>query len=161
MGIWRVNKTGGDQVCDHQVLLSLMEQESGGRRIYRSADEMAAGRKLKGLLNQTWFKSKRGGSKVTLAKDLPWRLQSVEEECKREHLRINKKKRPDIRDGEGSRVKSVETVVFIPSTPGFKLRIHLQDADDRLVGARSIDCQILRHHYQNGTLCMKAFFSFF
>ena len=57
----------------------LMEQDSGGRRIYRSAEEMASGRRLKGLLNQTWFRSKRGGTKITSAKDLPWRLQSVED----------------------------------------------------------------------------------
>ena len=112
----------------------LMEQESGGRRLYRSAQEMAAGRRLKGLLNQTWFKSKRGGSKVTSAKDLPWKLQYIEEECKREYPRNNnKKKGQDVRSQEEQRTKSVETVVFIPSTPGSKLRIHLQDADDRLV----------------------------
>ena len=58
----------------------LLEQDSGGRRIYRSAEEMTAGRKLKGLLNQTWFRSKRCGVKITPAKDLPWSLQSVEEE---------------------------------------------------------------------------------
>ena len=61
----------------------LMEQESGGRRIYRSTEEMAVGRRLKVFLNQTWFRSKRGGVKITPAKDLPWRLQSVEEESKK------------------------------------------------------------------------------
>ena len=40
-----------------QVLI----QESGGRRLYRSAGEMAESRRLKSLLTKTWFKSFRAG----------------------------------------------------------------------------------------------------
>ena len=36
----------------HQV----MNQEGGGPRLYRSAEEMAGARKVKALLNKTWFK---------------------------------------------------------------------------------------------------------
>ena len=48
-----------------------MEQESGGKRLYRSAEEMASARRLKDLSTKTWFRSKRGGAKVTPGKDLP------------------------------------------------------------------------------------------
>ena len=49
----------------------VMEQESGGKRIYRSAEDMAAARRLKDLTNKTWFRSKRGGAGLTPSKDLP------------------------------------------------------------------------------------------
>ena len=39
----------------------VIEQETGGRQLYRSAQDMAETRKLKSLVNKTWFKSKRGG----------------------------------------------------------------------------------------------------
>ena len=53
-----------------------MEQETGGQRIYRSTAEMAGKRNMKQLQVSHWFKSKRGGSRVTPHKDLPgggWR----------------------------------------------------------------------------------------
>ena len=99
--------------------------------------------------------SKRGGSKVTSAKDLPWKLQYIEEECKREYPRNNnKKKRQDIRSQEEPRTKSLETVVFIPSTPGSRLRIHLQDADDRLV--TSINSPSVRFVERGGPTLMET-----
>ena len=49
----------------------VLEQETGGRNIYRSAEDMAESRRLKSLLGQTWFKSKRGGLSATAVKDLP------------------------------------------------------------------------------------------
>ena len=48
-----------------------MNQDAGGQRLYRSAEEMAGARRIKPLLNITWFKSKRGGHRVTPAKDVP------------------------------------------------------------------------------------------
>ena len=34
----------------------VLEQETGGSNIYRSAEDMAESRRLKSLLGQTWFK---------------------------------------------------------------------------------------------------------
>ena len=62
----------------------VMEQESGGKRIYRSAEDMAVGRRLKDLTNKTWFRSKRGGAGLTPSKDLPWRMQEMEEQARKE-----------------------------------------------------------------------------
>ena len=49
----------------------LMDQEAGGSRIYRSSDEMAKSRRLKELANKTWYKSKRGGQRITPGKNVP------------------------------------------------------------------------------------------
>ena len=59
----------------------LMEQESGGRRLYRSAEDMAGARRLKELQNKTWFRSKRGGGGLTPSKDLPWKTQEIERQA--------------------------------------------------------------------------------
>ena len=89
---------------------------------------MTSGRRLKGLLNQMWFKSKRGGTKLSPSKDLPWNLQMKEEQG-RKILATGRK----IDGGTDSpRSKTVETVVFVPSTPGSSLKKQLQQADDRL-----------------------------
>ena len=50
----------------------VMEQESRGKRIRRSAEDMAAARRIKELSNKTWFRSRRGGANITPSKDLPW-----------------------------------------------------------------------------------------
>ena len=55
-----------------------MDQETGGRRLYRSSCEMPETRKLKSLMNKTWFKSKRGGQNQTPKKDLPHYLKDQE-----------------------------------------------------------------------------------
>ena len=39
----------------------VLDQEAGGPQIYRSSEEMAGSRKVKELMNKTWFRSKRGG----------------------------------------------------------------------------------------------------
>ena len=67
-----------------------MEQETGGRKLYRSAEEMAEGRRLKTLLNRTWFKSRRGGQSLTPKKDLPYNVQKVELETRRTKHRKEK-----------------------------------------------------------------------
>ena len=57
----------------------LMNQEAAGPRLYRLADEMAGARMVKSLINKTWFKSKRGGQRVTPAKDvqaISWKERS-------------------------------------------------------------------------------------
>ena len=59
-----------------------MEQESGGKRGYRSAEEMASARRLKNLTNKTWFRSKRGGIQVTPNKDLPQTVQNKEQQAR-------------------------------------------------------------------------------
>ena len=49
----------------------LMDQEAGGSRLYRSSEEMAKSRKLKELVNKTWYKSKRGRQRIISGKDVP------------------------------------------------------------------------------------------
>ena len=48
------------------------DQETGGRRLYRSAEEMSITREIKEVLNQSWFKRIRGGEKARENKDAPW-----------------------------------------------------------------------------------------
>ena len=59
-----------------------MEHESGGKRVYRSAEEMASARRLKELTNKTWFRSRRGGAQITPNKDLPWTVQNNEQQAR-------------------------------------------------------------------------------
>ena len=63
----------------------VLEQESGGRRLFRGAKEMAEGRRLKQHLNKTWFKSSRGGENISSIKDLPWTLQEKEREGRKSY----------------------------------------------------------------------------
>ena len=44
---------------------------------------MAEGRRLKTLLNKTWFKSRRGGQSLTPKKDLPYYQQKAELEARK------------------------------------------------------------------------------
>ena len=62
----------------------LIEQELGGKRLYRSAEDMAAARRLKDLTNKTWFQSKRGGANITPGKDLSWTTQIKEQQARKE-----------------------------------------------------------------------------
>ena len=50
--------------------LVLMEL-AGTRRLYRSGNEMKGSRELKPLKCRAWYKSQRGGSKISLQKDYP------------------------------------------------------------------------------------------
>ena len=69
--IQKMTDSGYDHLTRTEVIRSaakkfyqqLMEQESGGKRVYRSAEEMASARRLKDLANKTWFRSRRGGPK--------------------------------------------------------------------------------------------------
>ena len=64
----------------------VLEQETGGRQIYRSSTDMAEARKLKSLANKTWFKSKRGGKSLTPRKSLPFTVQKDELEMRKSRI---------------------------------------------------------------------------
>ena len=142
--IQKMTDSGYDHLTRSEVIKSaakkfycqLMEQESGGRRLYRSAEDMAVARRLKDLTNKTWFRSKRGGAGLTPSKDLPWRTQVMEQQARKEERKRTKQESPENVKTEGERysagVKLVETVVFVPTTPNSSLRKLLQKADDQL-----------------------------
>ena len=111
---------------------------------------MAEGRRLKQHLTKTWYKSSRGGRNVSSTKDLPWTSQVKEKEGRRSYWREVKaaeedsnldldpepKKEVDEETGEHFKmIKNIETVVFIPATPGSQLRKKLQEADDLITKA--------------------------
>ena len=68
----------------------ILEQETGGRQLYRSSQEMAEGRKMKALQNMSWFKSRRGGKSITPLKDLPHYTQEQELQERRMAIRKDK-----------------------------------------------------------------------
>ena len=72
----------------------VLVQETGGRKLYRSAEEMAESRRLKTLLNRTWFKSRRGGQSLMLKKDLTYSVQRVDLETRRTKPRKEKEEEP-------------------------------------------------------------------
>ena len=53
-----------------------------------------------------------------------------------------------------SRTKTVETIVFVPTTPGSRLRISLQDADDKLVS--SINSPSVQFVERGGPILMET-----
>ena len=46
--------------------------------MYRSSEQMLAGRRMKSFNNNLWYKSPRGGKEVSPKKDLPHKLQQEE-----------------------------------------------------------------------------------
>ena len=54
------------------ILIRLVLQELAGKRnLYRTSEEMKGGREKKSLIVRTWFKTQRGGSRVSEDKDFP------------------------------------------------------------------------------------------
>ena len=49
----------------------VLQEMVGVRKLYRSREDMKEGRRLKSLWNRTWFKSRRGGTKVSADLDHP------------------------------------------------------------------------------------------
>ena len=70
----------------------ILEQETGGRQLYRSTEDMAEARRLKSLMDKIWFKSKRGGQSLTPRKDLPHNVQKEELEARKVRARPDKRK---------------------------------------------------------------------
>ena len=138
--------------------------------MYRSAEEMAEGRRLKTLLNKTWFKSRRGGQALTPKKDLPYYVQEVELEAKRTKLRQEKEEGSSHTDkkvvgGQGqatpppnkeekvTQIKQIETVMFVPATPGSELKTRLPRQDNILCQASN--CPQVRFVERAGTTLME------
>merc|ERR1711873_323483 len=48
-----------------------LQEEAGGRSLYRSLQEMAPQRSLKQMKTRTWFRPRRGGNRVSLQMDYP------------------------------------------------------------------------------------------
>ena len=51
----------------------VLQEVAGGRKLYRSAQEMKDGRSLKLHRAKSWFKSRRGGGKIVERMDFPER----------------------------------------------------------------------------------------
>ena len=49
----------------------VLQELAGVRKVYRSREDMKEGRRLKSLWNRTWFKSRRGGTRVSADLDHP------------------------------------------------------------------------------------------
>ena len=65
----------------------VLQQETGGQRINRGPEEMWEKRRIKPLLNKSWYRSKRGGTKATAAKDLPFYLLDTQQTLPQETRR--------------------------------------------------------------------------
>ena len=57
----------------------------------RDCTEMAGARKVKSLLNKTWFKPKRGGQRITLGKYVPRTILEKEDSARRDRRRDRKR----------------------------------------------------------------------
>ena len=116
----------------------LMNQMAGGQRIYRTSAEMATSRSIKDFLNTNWFKSKRGGKRITESKDVPSHIRLKEDQAREESRKGNKATGEHNKPGNGrddvgpAEIKEIETVVFLPATPGSRLKKDLQEADEIL-----------------------------
>ena len=163
-------RSGCVRFCRRQI-----EDLTGGRKLYRMEREMKSARKAKKFRNQYWFKSSRGGSQLTPKKDLPFNIQEKELTKRKRSRRTSrdkveketdevepetKKAEPDTETGssywEGSsegKIKEIEAVLFIPSTPDSKLRKRIQKAQDQ--AARMMNTPTVRVVEWAGTKIME------
>ena len=115
----------------------LMEKDSHGQRLYRSAEDMATSRRLKEIANNSWFKSKRGGQRITQAKDIPSVVRQIESMARRE---VNKKspKSPNKETQGRETSDSVRKEAFpttikeVEATPDSKLKRRLQKSHEKI-----------------------------
>ena len=130
---------------------------------------MAEGRRLKTLMNRTWFKSRRGGQSLTPRKDLPFHVQKVELETRKMKLRKEEEEGTSQTDrkvgGQGqatpppnkeekvTQIKQIETVMFVPATPGSELKTRLPRQDNILCQASN--CPQVRFVERAGTTLME------
>lgn len=136
----------------------VMDQESGGRRLQRSASGMSKERTLKAFLTKNWYKSRRGGKNAMAAKDDPQIQREADARVRKEAKEKTQKK---VREGQsmGSteggekeggniNIKEVETVVFIPVTPDSALRNLLQEKDE--VSCKTANSPVIRFVERGG-----------
>ena len=60
-----------------------LQEAAGGRKLYRSAGEMKKARILKPLKQKAWYKARRGGTRVSAAKDFPLSREARQKRGKR------------------------------------------------------------------------------
>ena len=105
----------------------VLQELAGMRKLYRSREDMKEGRKLKSLWNRTWFKSRRGGTRVLADLDHP-----MEEKTRKGGRRVDVTSPEGKAPGKAEKVKMVESPTFLPYTLESKLRKRLQETDDSL-----------------------------
>ena len=116
---------------------------------------MNRSREVKNILNKPWFRRMRGGSQTKLIKE------GMSKQDARTNFRKDedyyypggKDKCQDVdqdveKDCQG-RVNEIECVVFVPATPGSKLRDILQRCDDQL--SETLDAPAVRFVEKGGT----------
>ena len=130
--------------------------------MYRTEAQMKEARKNKKHSNQYWFKASRGGKEVTPRKDRPFVVQEEARNSRRQNkIKVNlpreesREENRENREKEGNstgkeaKVKEVEAVLFIPSTPDSTLRKMLQKAEDQ--AARMMNSPSIRVVERSGT----------
>ena len=128
-----------------------------GVSVYRTRQQMDKKRELKTLMNKPWFRRVRGGSQAKLVKE-----GQTKEEARIKVGKYGKEERCETsgKNGDGERqvqgkVREVECVVFVPATPGSKLRDTLQKNDDNL--SKALDAPSLRFVEKGGTTIQEKF----
>ena len=130
---------------------------------------MKEARKAKKHSNQYWFKATREGKELTPRKDRPFEVQEyeknrrwqnradrnqvqVEIDLPREENKEENRKEEDSTEGLNKKevkVKEVEAVLFVPSTPNSTLRKMVQKAKDQ--AARMMNSPSIRVVERSGT----------
>ena len=105
-----------------------LQEAAGVRKLYRSADEMRKARILKPLKQKAWYKTRRGGTKVSAAKDFPLGREARQGNGKRYDAGEGKKE--EDRQENKPRQLVVETPVFIPYTRESVVKKRLQEIDN-------------------------------
>ena len=120
-------KSGCRIYCRREI-----EDRTGGRPLYRTAEQMGAARMVKRFQNQSWFKTSRGGRNLTPRKDLPHKLQETElgkrlrQEMRSNNVRGEGGTSPEKKETKSSQeaevgnktVKEIEAVLFVPYSEG-------------------------------------------
>ena len=103
----------------------VLQELAGVRKVYRSREEMKEGRRLKSLWNRTWYKSRRGGTKVSADLDHP----TLERKGKGRGVDVTTSGEKQTKE---EKIKVVETPIFIPFTLESRMRKRMQETDDVL-----------------------------
>ena len=117
----------------------LLQEAAGGRAVYRSLEDMLPQRRIKQLKTKTWFQPARGGSKISTSKDHPQAYRQQNKKGYTNRWNIGQPERsdgrpspPPTKEKQESKVKVLESPIFIPFTKDSTLRKALQVVDDTL-----------------------------
>ena len=129
----------------------LAQAKREGVSVYRTRQQMNKKREIKNLLDRPWFRRKRGGTQTRLIKE--GETKDGARTKVKKYVECKGKEAPG-KSGSSEKpvqgkVREMECVVFVPATPGSRLRDTLQKEDDNM--SQALNAPSLRFMEKGGT----------